>query len=109
MSFMAYLRAGILSFKENNDLNQCQKTLSLPPISLPSMSVVRFPASSWDALVSSESQMFVFSSLKMKMKVNCRGSEQLRGFSIGGQLHQLKHRMVPVQDNQVDTCQIGLS
>lgn len=47
VSFVVYLRAEILSFKENNKLNQSQKTLNLPPVGLPSMPVVRFPASSW--------------------------------------------------------------
>lgn len=59
-----------------------------------------------DFLVSSESPMFVFFSLKMK--VNFGGCEQPRSFSIGGQLHQLKQRMVPIQEDQEDTCQMGL-
>ena len=38
-----------------------------------------------DPLVSSESQMFIFFSLRMKMKVNFSDCEQL-SFSTGGQL-----------------------
>lgn len=110
VSFVAYLRAGILSFKENNKLNESMPENPKPASYKPSFHACgQISSIKLDPLVSSESQTLVFFSLKMKMKVNCRGCEQLRSFSIGSQLHQLKHRMVPIQDDQADTCQIGLS
>lgn len=97
-SCVAYLSAEILHVKENNKRNQCQKTLNLPPLS--SLHARgQISGIHLDPLVSSESQMCVFLSLKMKRRVNFRGCEWLRSSSIRG---QLMHRMVPVQDDQED-------
>lgn len=73
---------------------------------LSSMPVARFPTSRMEPLVSSESQMFVF--FPLENESGFRGGEQLRSFSIEGQLLQLDHGMVPIWEDQEDTCQIGL-
>lgn len=66
VSFVVYLRAEILRFKENNKLNQSQKTLNMPPVSLLSMPEVRLPASSWTPWSLPRVRYLFFFNIKIK-------------------------------------------
>lgn len=105
VSFEAYLRDEVLCFKANNELIQCQKTPTLP-----SMPVARFPTSGWVPWCLSRVRcLFLFSrneNARFFVFFFLRACEQLRSFSIGGQLLQLNHRMVLVQEDQENICQI---
>lgn len=105
--FVAYLRDEVLCFKANNDLNQCQKTRK--PVSYESSlcacgQISNIKMGPW---VSFKSQMFVFFLSKWKWKVffflELVAAEEFQHWR---QLLQLKHRMVLVQEDQENICQI---